>query len=49
MKEALRQEVLELKREEYVREWWKEQYRKAKIEIKDIRFDGILKDMGIGE
>ena len=42
VKSKLQQELLEVKKGQRVRDWWQEQYKKAKIEIKDKRFKDVF-------
>jgi len=42
IKDELRQQLLLEKRQEKERQWWQEQYKQAKIEIKDKRFRDAL-------
>ena len=45
IKTNLQQELLKIKSRQRVNAWWQEQYKKAKIEIKDERFKDVLKKM----
>lgn len=42
IKDSLRLELLSKKKDEVEFKWWQEQYRKAKIEIKDDRFIDVM-------
>ncbi len=43
LKPKIKKELISEKRAAYIKAWWQEQYKRAKIEIKDEQFKDILK------